>query len=121
MAWVLVGSWCPIFVVLIYCYTNQWLKDIGGRPLKLGLDLSGGVHFLLEVDIESALTSRLDAQLNSYRKTFRDQKIYLNDSSSRAMTMIFEFKDSEGFSSASRILSKDNSGKYQISEFNFEN
>ena len=88
--------------------TPQWLKDIGGRPLKLGLDLSGGVHFLLEVDIESALTGRLDAQLNSYRKTFRDQKIYLNDSSSRAMTMIFEFKDSEGFSSASRILSKDN-------------
>ena len=57
--------------------TPQWLKDIGGRPLKLGLDLSGGVHFLLEVDIESALTSRLEAQLNSYRKTFRDQKIYL--------------------------------------------
>ena len=88
--------------------TPQWLKDIGGRPLKLGLDLSGGVHFLLEVDIESALNSRLEAQLNSYRKTFRDQKIYLNDSSSRAMTMIFEFKDSEGFSSASGILRKDN-------------
>ena len=88
--------------------TPQWLKDIGGRPLKLGLDLSGGVHFLLEVDIESALNSRLEAQLNSYRKTFRDQKIYLNDSSSRAMTMIFEFKDSEGFSSASGILTKDN-------------
>jgi preprotein translocase subunit SecD len=88
--------------------TPQLLKDIGGRPLKLGLDLSGGVHFLLEVDIESALDSRLDAQLNSYRKTFRDQKIYLNDSSSKAMTMMFEFKDSEGFTSASRILTKDN-------------
>ena len=88
--------------------TPQWLKDIGGRPLKLGLDLSGGVHFLLEVDIESALNSRLEAQLNSYRKTFRDQKIYLNDSSSKAMTMMFEFKDSEGFTSASRILIKDN-------------
>ncbi len=48
--------------------TPQWLKDIGGRPLKLGLDLSGGVHFLLEVDIESALDSRLDAQLNSLQK-----------------------------------------------------
>ena len=31
--------------------TPQWLKEIGGRPLKLGLDLSGGVHFLLEVHI----------------------------------------------------------------------
>ncbi|MDA9112471.1 protein translocase subunit SecD [Gammaproteobacteria bacterium] len=88
--------------------TPQWLKDIGGKPLKLGLDLSGGVHFLLEVDIESALNSRLDAQLNAYRKTFRDQKIYLKDSSSKSMTMIFEFKDSEGFASASNILSKDN-------------
>ena len=30
--------------------TPTWLKDIGGKPVKLGLDLSGGVHFLLEVD-----------------------------------------------------------------------
>tara|TARA_X000001036_G_scaffold188647_1_gene177848 strand:- start:755 stop:2611 length:1857 start_codon:yes stop_codon:yes gene_type:complete len=88
--------------------TPQWLKDIGGRPLKLGLDLSGGVHFLLEVDIESALNSRLEAQLNSYRKTFRDQKIYLANSSSKDMTMLFEFKDAEGLSSARRILNTDN-------------
>ena len=88
--------------------TPQWLKDIGGRPLKLGLDLSGGVHFLLEVDIESALTSRLEAQLNSYRKTFRDQKIYLTNSSSKDMTMLFEFKDTDGYSSARRILNTDN-------------
>ena len=88
--------------------TPQWLKDIGGRPLKLGLDLSGGVHFLLEVDIESALTSRLEAQLNSYRKTFRDQKIYLANSSSKDMTMLFEFKDADGYSSARRILNTDN-------------
>jgi preprotein translocase subunit SecD len=88
--------------------TPQWLKDIGGRPLKLGLDLSGGVHFLLEVDIESALTSRLEAQLNSYRKTFRDQKIYLTNSSSKDMTMLFEFKDADGYSSARRILNTDN-------------
>ena len=88
--------------------TPQWLKDIGGRPLKLGLDLSGGVHFLLEVDIESALTSRLEAQLNSYRKTFRDQKIYLTNSSSKDMTMLFEFKDADGYRTARRILNTDN-------------
>ena len=88
--------------------TPQWLKDIGGRPLKLGLDLSGGVHFLLEVDIESALNSRLEAQLNSYRKTFRDQKIYLANSSSKDMTMLFEFKDADGYRTARRILNTDN-------------
>ena len=37
--------------------TPAWLEGIGGSPLKLGLDLSGGVHFLLEVDIESAVSN----------------------------------------------------------------
>ena len=39
--------------------TPDWLKDLGGKPVKLGLDLSGGVHFLLEVDIETAQQGRL--------------------------------------------------------------
>ena len=34
--------------------TPDWLKNLGGKPVKLGLDLSGGVHFLLEVDIDTA-------------------------------------------------------------------
>ena len=55
--------------------TPQWLRDIGGGPLKLGLDLSGGVHFLLEVDIDSALDNRLESLLNEYRKKFRDDRI----------------------------------------------
>ena len=40
--------------------TPDWLKDIGGKPVKLGLDLSGGVHFLLEVDIDTAQKARLE-------------------------------------------------------------
>ena len=42
-------------------------RDIGGGPLKLGLDLSGGVHFFFEVDIDSA-DNRLESLLNEYRK-----------------------------------------------------
>ena len=38
--------------------TPDWLKDLGGKPVKLGLDLSGGVHFLLEVDIDTAQIGR---------------------------------------------------------------
>ncbi len=41
--------------------TPQWLSDLGGKPMKLGLDLSGGVHFLLEVDLDSALARVLKA------------------------------------------------------------
>ena len=44
--------------------TPAWLEDIGGKPVKLGLDLSGGVHFLLEVDIDSALQARLEVLLD---------------------------------------------------------
>ena len=52
--------------------TPTWLKDIGGQPLKLGLDLSGGVHFLLEVDIDTAQQGRLELLLDTYRKTFKE-------------------------------------------------
>jgi|GEM_PF-6276050 len=38
--------------------TPQWLRDIGGKPISLGLDLSGGVHFLLQVDMETFLARR---------------------------------------------------------------
>jgi preprotein translocase subunit SecD len=55
--------------------TPAWLKDIGGKPVKLGLDLSGGVHFLLEVDIDSALQARLEVLLDNYRKSFREDKL----------------------------------------------
>ena len=37
--------------------TPQWLQDIGGKPMSLGLDLSGGVHFLLQVDMDKYLDS----------------------------------------------------------------
>src|SRR5476649_2728842 len=39
--------------------TPQWLRSLGAHPMKLGLDLSGGVHFLLEVDMDKAVDARL--------------------------------------------------------------
>ena len=53
--------------------TPDWLKELGGKPLKLGLDLSGGVHFLLEVDIDTAQQGRLELLLDTYRKTFKEE------------------------------------------------
>ena len=71
--------------------TPQWLRNIGGGPLKLGLDLSGGVHFLLEVDIDAALDGRLDSLLNQYRKRFRDDRISVKSSQKKDKELIFEF------------------------------
>ena len=73
------------------------MKDIGGSPVKLGLDLSGGVHFLLEVDIDTALQARLEVLLDNYRKSFREDKLRVAYSSVKDLALVFEFKDTESY------------------------
>ena len=88
--------------------TPQWLRDIGGRPLKLGLDLSGGVHFLLEVDIDSALDNRLESLLNEYRKKFRDDRINVESSRKEGKELLFSFASDEDYNKALRMFNEDN-------------
>ena len=88
--------------------TPQWLRDIGGGPLKLGLDLSGGVHFLLEVDIESALDNRLDSLLNQYRKKFRDDRISVESSQKNDKELSFSFVSDEDYNKALKVFGDDN-------------
>jgi preprotein translocase subunit SecD len=88
--------------------TPQWLRDIGGGPLKLGLDLSGGVHFLLEVDIDSALDNRLESLLNEYRKKFRDDRINVESSRKEGKDLLFSFAGDEDYNKALRIFNEDN-------------
>ena len=83
--------------------TPKWLKDLGGNPVKLGLDLSGGVHFLLEVDIDTAQEGRLELLLDTYRRTFKEEKIKYDSSSIRDLSLYFQFSDK---SSSNRALKK---------------
>jgi len=55
--------------------TPQWLRDINAEPMKLGLDLRGGVHFLLEVDTNTAIKNRLDGTLEDIKRRLREEKI----------------------------------------------
>ncbi|MDB2704525.1 protein translocase subunit SecD [Gammaproteobacteria bacterium] len=80
--------------------TPDWLKNLGGKPVKLGLDLSGGVHFLLEVDIDTAQQGRLELLLDTYRKTFKEDKIQVTDSSIKDLVLHFQFKDKESYNKA---------------------
>ena len=80
--------------------TPDWLKNLGGKPVKLGLDLSGGVHFLLEVDIDTAQQGRLELLLDAYRKTFKEDKIQVTNSSIKDLVLYFQFKDKESYNSA---------------------
>ena len=47
--------WVPVVALNLAPTTPQWLVNIGGKPMKLGLDLRGGVHFLMEVDMASVV------------------------------------------------------------------
>ncbi len=55
--------------------TPQWLEALGGVPMKLGLDLRGGVHFLMEVDMKSALAKSYEDMDGDFRTALREEKI----------------------------------------------
>ncbi len=55
--------------------TPDWLNSMGATPMKLGLDLSGGVHFLLEVDTESAIAKRMETNVSEVKSKLRKEKI----------------------------------------------
>ncbi len=55
--------------------TPDWLESIGAAPMKLGLDLRGGVHFLMEVDMDSAMEKLIGQQEDTFRTELREQKI----------------------------------------------
>ncbi|OGT67101.1 MAG: protein-export membrane protein SecD [Gammaproteobacteria bacterium RIFCSPHIGHO2_12_FULL_45_9] len=55
--------------------TPAWLKSLGAAPMKLGLDLRGGVHFLLQVDVASVLQQRVEGDLHNIAQALRDERI----------------------------------------------
>jgi preprotein translocase subunit SecD len=52
-----------------------WLKSLGAMPMKLGLDLRGGVHFLLQVDVDSVLKQRVDGDLHNISQMLRQERV----------------------------------------------
>ena len=100
--------------------TPDWLKELGGKPLKLGLDLSGGVHFLLEVDIDTAQQGRLELLLDTYRKTFKEERLAVSSSSIKELKLHFTFQDRESYNKALAKYKTDSPGinglQYVITE-----
>ena len=55
--------------------TPTWLRALGGKPMTLGLDLKGGVHFLMQVDMDTARSQQLDRYVDDLRAALRDERI----------------------------------------------
>ena len=71
----------------------SWLSAIGAHPMYLGLDLRGGVHFLLQVDMQGALTARYDSLVTDLRAALRDQKIENTGIDRSAMSVVLSFSN----------------------------
>jgi preprotein translocase subunit SecD len=72
-----------------------WLSDLHALPMYLGLDLRGGVHFLLQVDMKGALTKRLDATSADLRTMLRDKNIRHGGIAREGMAVVIHFRDAE--------------------------
>jgi len=71
----------------------EWLASIGALPMYLGLDLRGGVHFLMQVDMKSALTKQLEAYTNDIRSLLREQRIQHSGVSRDGQSLTVRFRE----------------------------
>ena len=71
--------------------TPQWLRAINGRPMSLGLDLRGGVHFLMEVDLNAVIGTAMERYTNEFRGRLREEQLAFEDveRSARHLTVTF--------------------------------
>ena len=84
--------------------TPAWLQAIGAKPMKLGLDLRGGVHFLLEVDMSKALEQRLETATADVRRNLRDNKVAFNTIRQNKDNIIVSFANNNDRDKAITIL-----------------
>ncbi len=84
--------------------TPGWLRSLGGKPMKLGLDLSGGVHFLLEVDLESALVLRLEGALSDIKAVLREERVRYRSFELLGNQIIGRFRDDDQVDKARNLI-----------------
>ncbi len=76
--------------------TPDWLRAMGATPMKLGLDLSGGVHFLLEVDTDAAVATRQTNRADEIKSKLRDERLRYNQiEASEESVIVARFRSAE--------------------------
>ncbi|HUW75627.1 MAG TPA: protein translocase subunit SecD [Gallionella sp.] len=73
----------------------QWLTDLHALPMYLGLDLRGGVHFLLQVDMNAALTKSLDSATEDIRSALREKDIPYSGVDREGDSLVVKFRDAD--------------------------
>ena len=84
----------------------QWLSGLGGNAMSLGLDLRGGVHFLLEVDMEAVVSTSIDRYYNELRTLLRKDKLYKKIRKEDNL-LVASFKTEKQKNEAKKLIKKD--------------
>mgnify|MGYP003872381301 FL=1 len=86
--------------------TPDWLASIGGVPMKLGLDLSGGVSFLMEVNMKEAILKAQNGMVSDFRTDLRGEKIRYRSVKKSGDSIVVQFRNEEDLSNAESFLKK---------------
>lgn len=87
--------------------TPNWLLSIGAKPMYLGLDLRGGVHFLLQVDMNAALDKAAESSVGDFRTALRREKLNYFGISREGQQVEVKFESEAEATQALKLLSKD--------------
>ncbi len=84
-----------------------WLSNIHARPMYLGLDLRGGVHFLLQVDMKAALDKAADRYVGDFRASLRKERISYSGVARDDQSIQIKFTDAKELAKAQKIISNE--------------
>lgn len=84
--------------------TPEWLQALGGKPMVLGLDLQGGVHFLLQVDMETAMKQQIERLRDDVRTSLRQEKIRYSAVREEDQSLIILLREADSVDSARTLL-----------------
>ena len=107
----------PQYVVALNLLSSspQWLTNLHALPMYLGLDLRGGVHFLLQIDMKGALTKRLDSMSADLRSLMRDKNVRHGGINREGERITLRFRDEETRNKA-RIALEDSQPDLQLTD-----
>ena len=88
--------------------TPHWMQALNAKPMALGLDLRGGVHFLMQVDMKGALDRAADRNASDVRALLREKRIQYNGLDKAADTIVLKFSDPAEREKASAAISTSN-------------
>jgi preprotein translocase subunit SecD len=96
----------PSYVVALNLLSRSpaWLTALHASPMYLGLDLRGGVHFMLQVNMEAALTKRAESLAGDIRTAFREKNVRHGGISRNGQTIEIRFRDAQAAEAARRIV-----------------